>query len=117
MKWMRGRSTKPKGFLRDLWCQRAGVLSTQVLYEFCVKVTRKIATALPKPSARAVVDSYTVWCVDTTPAEISAAFRIEDEAGIGFWDVLIIAAACRPEPPEFCPKISIQARSSQGCGS
>src|SRR5689334_19381896 len=79
--------------LRNLWDQRAGALSAQVLQEFYVNVTRKIATPLPKPSARAVVDGYAVWCIDTTTADISAAFRIEDEAGIGFWDALIIAAA------------------------
>jgi len=39
------------------------------------------------------VDSYMIWCVDTTATEIAAAFRIEDEAGIGFWDAMIIAAA------------------------
>ena len=82
-----------QGVLRDLWGRRDGVLSPQVLQEFYVNVTRKIATPLPKPSARAVVDSYHVWCIDTTPAEISAAFGIEDEAGIGFWDALIVAAA------------------------
>ena len=82
-----------KGVLRDLWGHRAGVLSAQVLQEFYVNVTKKIATPLTKPSARAVVDSYTVWCVDTTPTEILAAFRIEDEARISFWDALIIAAA------------------------
>ena len=82
-----------RAVLRDLWGRRSGVLSTQVLHEFYVNVTKKIATPLPKPSARAVVDSYTAWCIDTTPAEISAAFRIEDQAGIGFWDALIVAAA------------------------
>ena len=82
-----------KGILRDLWGRRDGVLSTQVLQEFYVNVTRKIATPLPKAPARAVVDSYTVWCIDTTPAEILAAFRIEDESGIGFWDALIVASA------------------------
>jgi predicted nucleic acid-binding protein len=82
-----------RSVLRDLWDSRAGVLSTQVLQEFYVNVTRKIATPLSKPSARAVVDSYTAWCVSTTPGDISAAFRIEDEAGIGFWDALIVAAA------------------------
>jgi predicted nucleic acid-binding protein len=82
-----------KAVLRDLWGRRAGVLSAQVLQEFYVNVIRKIAAPLPKPVARAVVDSYRVWCMDTTPAEISAAFHIEDEAGIGFWDALIIAAA------------------------
>ena len=82
-----------KGIVRELWDRRNGVLSMQVLQEFYVNVTRKIATPLPRASARTVVDTYTVWCIDTTPAEISTAFRIEDEAGIGFWDALIIAAA------------------------
>ena len=30
--------------LRDLWAGRSGVLSTQVLHEFYVNATRKIAT-------------------------------------------------------------------------
>ncbi len=82
-----------KGILRELWSSRNGVLSTQVLQEFYVNVTRKIAAPLPKPSARSVVESYTVWCVETSAAEILAAFRIEDEAHISFWDALIVAAA------------------------
>jgi predicted nucleic acid-binding protein len=82
-----------RAVLWELWSQRTGALSPQVLHEFYVNVTRKIPSPLPKPTARAVVDSYIVWCLETTPAEISAAFRIEDEAGIGFWDALIVAAA------------------------
>jgi predicted nucleic acid-binding protein len=82
-----------RGILRELWSERTGALSTQVLQEFYVNVTKKIASPLSKPSARAVIDSYAVWCIDMTPTEISAAFHIEDEAGIGFWDALIIAAA------------------------
>ena len=79
--------------LRDLWAGRSGVLSTQVLHEFYVNATRKIATPLSKPAARAIVDSYAIWCFNTTYAETAAAFRIEDEAGIDFWDALIVAAA------------------------
>jgi predicted nucleic acid-binding protein len=81
--------------LQELWNKRLGALSTQVLQEFYVNVTRKIASPLSKNSARAVVNSYIIWCVDTTPTEISAAFRIEDEARIGFWDALILAAALK----------------------
>jgi predicted nucleic acid-binding protein len=84
-----------KHILGDLWNQRTGALSTQVLQEFYVNVTRKIASPLSKESARAVVSSYIIWCVDTTSQEISAAFRIEDEARIGFWDALIVAAALK----------------------
>lgn len=83
-----------QGILRELWNRRSGALSTQqVLQEFYVNVTRKIASPLSKASARAVVKNDVVRCVDTTPLEIWEAFRIEDESRIGFWDALIIAAA------------------------
>jgi len=84
-----------KTVLRELWSERTGVLSMQVLQEFYVNVTRKIATPLPKDVARLVVSSYSIWCIETTPSEIAAAFRIEDEARIGFWDALIVACAAK----------------------
>jgi predicted nucleic acid-binding protein len=84
-----------KRILHELWSERAGVLSTQVLQEFYVNVTRKIPHPIPKESARLVVGTYTIWCIDTTPAEISNAFRIEDESRIGFWDALIVASAIK----------------------
>jgi predicted nucleic acid-binding protein len=84
-----------RSVLGELWSQRTGVLSLQVLQEFYVNVTRKISSPLPKPVARMVVNSYAVWCVETTPAEISTAFRIEDESRIGLWDALIVASAAK----------------------
>ena len=84
-----------KRVLQELWGERTGVLSMQVLQEFYVNVTRKISRPLSKESARLVVSTYTAWCIDTSPAEISSAFRIEDEAHIGFWDALIVASAVK----------------------
>src|SRR5579864_2886888 len=84
-----------KSLLQELWSERTGVLSPQVLQEFYVNVTRKIAHPLSKESARLVVNNYVVWCMDTTPAEISTAFQIEDQAKIGFWDALIVATALK----------------------
>ena len=43
-----------KALLRDLWRERTGVLSTQVLHEFYVNVTRTIRTPVSKAEARAV---------------------------------------------------------------
>jgi predicted nucleic acid-binding protein len=74
--------------LRELWARRSGALSVQILHEFYVNVTRKIATPLSKPSARAVIDAYIPWCVSITPVESVAAFHIEDQAGIRAWDAL-----------------------------
>jgi predicted nucleic acid-binding protein len=84
-----------KAVLRELWSERRGVLSMQVLQEFYVNVTRKIPSPLSKDLARNVVSSYVPWCMETTPAEISAAFRIEDESRIGFWDALIVSSAVK----------------------
>jgi predicted nucleic acid-binding protein len=85
-----------KAVLRDLWAERAGVLSSQVLQEFYVNATRKLKAPLAKPQARSVVETYAAWCVDgITPADVSAAFQLEDRAQIGFWDALILAVAVR----------------------
>jgi predicted nucleic acid-binding protein len=84
-----------KKVLHELWSERTGVLSMQVLQEFYVNVTRKIPHPLSKESARLVVTTYTNWCIDTTPTEIASAFRIEDQSRIGFWDALILASAIK----------------------
>src|ERR1700676_5374360 len=84
-----------RNVLRELWSQGTGALSMQVLQEFYVNVTRKIASPLPKDVARLVVNSYAIWCIETTPIEIATAFRIEDESRIGFWDALIVASAAK----------------------
>jgi predicted nucleic acid-binding protein len=81
--------------LRELWSERAGVLSVQVLQEFYVNVTRKIPVPLSKEAARQVVSNYEIWCTETTSAEVSVAFRIEDESRIGFWDALIVSSAAK----------------------
>ena len=91
----KSKHEKAKNVLRELWGERSGALSTQVLQEFYVNVTRKIPHPISKESARLVVSSYVIWCVDTTHVEISTAFRIEDEYRIGFWDALIVAAALK----------------------
>ncbi len=81
--------------LIELMSNRSGVLSPQVLQEFYVNITRKVAKPLTKRAARAVVDDFSVWCIDTTAAEVATAFRIEDESKISFWDALICASALK----------------------
>ncbi len=81
--------------LRELWNSHSGVLSMQVLQEFYINATRKIAKPLSRSDARKAAEDYSLWCVETTPQEVRTAFRIEDEARIGFWDALIVAAALR----------------------
>src|SRR5581483_1250965 len=81
--------------LRQLWENRTGVLSVQVLQEFYANITHKVAKPLPLTEARMVVDEYSRWCIETTPNDLATAFRIEDEARISFWDALIVASALK----------------------
>jgi len=91
----KAKHTSAKSILRELWRERNGVLSPQVLQEFYVNVTKKIPHPLSKESARLVVSTYAIWCIEATSVEISNAFRIEDESQIGFWDALIVASALK----------------------
>ncbi|HEY6349994.1 MAG TPA: PIN domain-containing protein [Candidatus Angelobacter sp.] len=84
-----------KRLLDELWRERTGILSPQVLQEFYVNVTRKIPRPIPRESARLVVSNYAVWCIDTTVADLSTAFQIEEHSKIGFWDALIVASALK----------------------
>jgi predicted nucleic acid-binding protein len=47
--------------LVELWAAGLGLLSTQVLQEFYVNVTRKIKTPLTPSVAREVVRDYALW--------------------------------------------------------
>jgi predicted nucleic acid-binding protein len=67
----------------------------QVLQEFYSTVTRKLKTPISRKEAREIIEDFAFWCVETTPAEIRQAFRIEDEARIGFWDAMIVSAAIK----------------------
>ena len=84
-----------KTVLRELWSSRTGVLSMQVLQEFYVNVTRKIRHPISREAARLVVNTYAIWCIDTTATEIASAFRVEDQSHVNFWDALIVAAALK----------------------
>jgi predicted nucleic acid-binding protein len=80
--------------ISDLWRQRSGSLSTQVLQEFYVTATRRLPRPLTRSEAREVVDLYSAWpVVRIDPVVILAATRIEEEHQLSFWDALIVEAA------------------------
>lgn len=80
--------------LRDLWETRDGCLSTQVLQEFYVNVTRKIRQPLSRAAAREVVSNYAVWVKEPiTAATVTRASELEELTRLSFWDSLIVASA------------------------
>jgi predicted nucleic acid-binding protein len=83
-----------RGIVTELWESRLGVLSTQVLQEFYVTLTRKIPAPLAKPTVRGIVKSYFNWDVVLNDARIILqASEIEETYRLSFWDALIVSAA------------------------
>ena len=79
--------------LRKLWESGAGLLSTQVLQEFYVNVTRRIASPLAASAAREVVRDYAAWIESSvTAATIVRASEISEVWRVSFWDAMILAA-------------------------
>lgn len=77
-----------------LWASRTGALSTQVLQEFYVNVTRKIPSPLTRSVARELVGAYGVWHVENVGlAHVLRASELEERHRLSFWDALILAAA------------------------
>jgi predicted nucleic acid-binding protein len=80
--------------LASLWHSRTGVVSTQVLQELYVVLTRKFRPPLPGVTARRLVASYGRWrtVVVDVPIILWAA-TLAERRRISFWDALIVTAA------------------------
>ena len=81
-----------RGWLLALWQRRSGRLSTQVLNEYYVNVTRTLN--LPQGDARAKVRRFQLWQpwqIDHQTVE--TAWGIEARFGLRYSDALIVAAA------------------------
>jgi predicted nucleic acid-binding protein len=82
--------------LEELWRDRAGVLSTQVLQELYVVATRKLDPPLPRSAARELVVLYASWpVVQVDLPLIVAASELEERHTLSFWDALVVEAARR----------------------
>jgi predicted nucleic acid-binding protein len=89
-----GKHEIATNLLIDLWNTEGGVISTQVLQEFYVTVTKKIASPLASDSAREIIADFLTWDVVANDGEaVLAAIDLHVSEKISFWDALIVAAA------------------------
>ena len=71
-------------------------VSTQVLQELFVTLTRKARQRCSSEEALAVMEDLTAWPLMVVDyAAIRAAVGLADQAKISFWDALIVVAAAR----------------------
>ena len=85
---------RAKALVEELWRNRTGVVSTQVLQELAVNLRRKARRPLGAKATREIVADYLTWQVVVNGGEsILEALDLEARFRISFWDALVLQAA------------------------
>jgi predicted nucleic acid-binding protein len=88
------KHVRARALIEALWASGSGCLSIQVLQEFYVNVTRKVAHPLTQESAAQIITDLSVWSVHRpTVADLLYAIRLQSRFQLSFWDAMIVASA------------------------
>jgi predicted nucleic acid-binding protein len=85
-----------KKIMMDLWRSGRGLVSTQILQELYVTLTRKIRALLKTVPAKEIIEDMLTWDVIVNDGEsILQAIALEFKEKLSFWDALVVTAAAR----------------------
>ncbi len=85
---------KADALLQELWHSDEGCLSIQVLQEFYVNITRKIASPLTPELAIQIITALSTWQVHSPKvSDLTDAARLQARYQISFWDAMILVSA------------------------
>lgn len=94
----KAKQVAAKDLIERLWDTGTGCLSVQVLQEFFVTVTRKVARPLPVEEAADRIREFSTWKVFAPGADdVLAAIAIQQQSEISFWDAMIVRAAAEAQ--------------------
>lgn len=88
------RHDRAAGLVGDLAQRRLAATSVQVLQEFYVNATRKIAQPLTHNSALERIRAFSRWPTHApTGRDVRAAATIAYDSKVSFWDAMIVHSA------------------------
>ena len=88
------KQPKAEQWLMQLWANKSGRISTQVLNEYYVTVTQKLKPGLSKERARSDIRALSVWQpLAMSTSLIESSWEIQDRYDYSWWDTLIISSA------------------------
>lgn len=83
-----------RALVEQLWRDRTGVVSTQVLQELSVNLRRRAGRPLDAKTTREIVADYLTWQVVVNGGDsILDALDLEARYQVSFWDALVLHAA------------------------
>ena len=90
----RAKHQRAVALVEELWRDRSGVVSTQVLQELCVNLRRRAGRPLDCKATRDIVADYLSWRVVVNNGDsILEALELQERYRISFWDALVVGAA------------------------
>jgi predicted nucleic acid-binding protein len=88
------KRARARELLRSLWQTEEGCLSIQVLQEFYVSVTRKVAKPLAPATAAQIIADLSVWQIHRPGVQdVLDVIRLQNRYSVSFWDAMIVASA------------------------
>lgn len=85
---------RARALVEQLWENRSGAVSTQVLQELAVNLRRKAKKPLDAKATREVISDYLAWHVVVNGGDsILEALELEARYQLSFWDALVVHAA------------------------
>jgi len=80
--------------VEECWENEAGCISIQVLQEFFVTVTQKIALPLDHQTARQIVADLAHWRMQAPDAsDLLQAIDLQHSYQLSFWDAMVLQSA------------------------
>lgn len=80
--------------MKDLWRSGRGTISTQILQEFFVTLTKKISAPMDISVVRETIRRLSKWDVAIIDVDtIIRATELQERYNYSFWDSLVVAAA------------------------
>ena len=88
------RHDRATALVDRLWRERRGAVSVQVLQEFYVNATRKVAKTIDTEVAVDMLKSLMRWRVHSPlPDDVIAAAMLSSRYQLSFWDAMIVRSA------------------------
>ena len=88
------RHDRAADLIGRLWSERTGAISVQVLQEFFVNATRKVAAPLTPEAGIDRLRSLSRWRVHSPLADdVVAAASLSHRHQLSFWDAMIVRSA------------------------
>ena len=88
------KNTISAQLVKDCWENETGLISIQVLQEFVVNVTRKIAAPLDHQMARQIVADLAQWRVHSPEvSDLLQALDFQERYQLSFWDAMVVQSA------------------------